>query len=244
LAIHELLQSGKNADYIAGLMKKRKKDVERAARALTEANIYLQEWLRKPGEYQYVEDAEQFFGDLAKALEPKTGEALELSRRIAWSLLSNVSRLRRRVYDYNFSFDRRTEEVITALIDRAGIDIASKDEASEPESDELEIDLGDRADGTSLEPLIDAFDDLSSREALADELISVCDTILERDREGEIGRRALAVIQAANSKLQEVDLSKAEKSTYEAIEAQLDSIIQRATRLRDSLSAYRLETAN
>ena len=54
-------------------MKKKKKDVERMARALNEVDIYLKDWLRKPGEYRLVEDAEQFFNDLAKALDGVEG---------------------------------------------------------------------------------------------------------------------------------------------------------------------------
>jgi hypothetical protein len=239
LAIQELLQSGKKPQHIADLMKKKKKDVERAARALTEAEIYLKEWLREPGEYQNVEDAEQFFGDLAKALEGKQGEALEASRRVAWALQSSSKNLKRRVYDYNFSFDRRTDEVVSTLSDRLGIDLSPQASEDKGGAGDLDIDLGDGNETTSLEPLIEVFDDPARRQAVTDELIAVCDSILEQDRQGEIGRRALAVIQAANSKLQEADLTKADKNTYSAIETQLDSIVQRANKLKTNLKSYK-----
>lgn len=238
IAIHDLIDSGKKAQYIADLMKKKKKDVEHAARALTEADIYLKEWLREPGEYQYVEEAEQFFNDLAKALAGKQGEALEASRRLAWALVSNSKNLGRRVYDYSFSFAKRTDEVASALADRLGIDLTAQKSDDNGGADDLFIDLEDDDPDTSLEPLIEAFDDISQRQTVTDELIAVCDTILEQDRQGEIGRRALAAVQAANSKLQEVDLTKADPNTYQPIDAQLDSVIERATKLKESLQTY------
>jgi hypothetical protein len=239
LAIQELLQSGRKVEHVGDLMNKKKKDVERAARALTEAEIYLKEWLREPGEYQNVEDAEQFFGDLAKALEGKQGEALETSRRIAWALVSNSKTLRRRVYDYNFSFDKRTDEVVSALVDRLGIDLSVEGDDGADDPGDLDVDLEDDNEATSLEPLIDVFDDPAQRQSVTEELIAVCDSILEQDRQGEIGRRALASVQAANSKLQEVDLSKADSATYDAIDTQLHSVMQRANKLKASLQSYK-----
>lgn len=238
IAIQELLDSGKNLDYVSDLMKKKEKDVKRAARALLEAEIYLKDWLREPGEYQHVEDAEQFFNDLAKAVSGKEGQPLEASRRIAWALLSNPQKLSRRVYDYNFSFDKRTDEVVSSLVDRLGIDLSVTEPQGDDEADPLDIDLEDEEEATSLDPLIEVFDDNTQRDHVADQLISICDTILELDRQGEIGRRALAAVQAANNKLQEVDLSKADPTTYGSIDSQLDSVIDRATKLKASLGGY------
>ncbi len=237
LAIQELLLSGKKAQHIADLMKKKKRDVERADRALREAEIYLKEWLREPGEYQHVEDAEQFFNDLAKALDGKQGDALEASRRIAWALLGNSKNLKRRVYDYNFSFDKKTDEVVSALVDRLGIDLSARADGDDP-PDDLIVDLGEEPGTTSLDPLIEVFDDPAQRKTVTDELIAVCESIWEQDRQGEIGRRALASVQAANSKLQEVDLTKAEPGTYGAIKTQLDAVIDRANKIQESLKTY------
>ncbi len=239
LAIQDLLLSGKNIDQIADLMKKRKIEVQRADRALTEAEIYLKDWLQKPREYQFVEDAEQFFGDLAKSLAEKQGDELEISRRFAWALLSNSSNLGRRVYDYNFSFTKRTNEVISSLTDRLEIDLDSTTERSldRDEDEDIEIVLDPEPD-TSLNSLIESFDDPSQREFVADELIDVCNSILEQDKQGEIGRRALVAIQNANKQLQGVDLTKAASDTYSQIDKQLDSVIERASNLKKSLKKY------
>src|SRR5690606_17760420 len=113
--------------------------------------------------------------------------------------------LSRRVYDYGFSFDRRTDEVVFQVVDRLGIELTAED-SEEAFDDKLDIDLGEAEGGSTLEPLIDAFDDVGQREIVSDALVAVCDSIIERDKLGEVGRRALAAVQAANAKLQEVDL--------------------------------------
>lgn len=246
IAVQEMIGSGKKADYVADLMKKKKKDVERMARALTEVDIYLKEWLREPGEYQLVEDAEQYFNDLAKALDGVEGDALEAKRRIAWALVSNSGNLKRRIYDYNFSFDKKTDEVIAALSERLSIDLSSKvgsaDNDGNDIDDQLDIDLGDDDDDgneISLGAFIEAFDDLSQRDVTSNELIEVCDWIWEQGREDAIGQQALKAIQTANSKLMSVDLSKADTTTYAAIEAQLCAVIARADALRAALAPFK-----
>ena len=238
LAIRDLVESGKKLEYVADLMKKKKNDVQRAYSALYEADFYLEEWVGKSGEYQYVEDSEQVFKDLAKALEGKSQEESDASRRIAWALVSNSKNLRRRVYDYNFSFGKRADEVITGLADRLDIDLTNdQGSASGEVGDEFGIDI-EPADETSLEPLIKAFHDQSRRSEVTNELIAVCDGIIEKDRQGAIGRRALTVINEANSKLQEVDLTRADADTYDKISAQLESIMNRAQNLYSNLQSY------
>lgn len=251
IAIQEMIGGGKKADYVADLMKKKKKDVERMARALTEVDIYLKDWLREPGEYQLVEDAEQFFNDLAKALDGVEGDPLEAKRRIAWALQSNSKSLDRRIYDYNFSFDKKTSEVIAALSDRLSIDLSARSNPDNKDvdydnsdgDDDLDIDIGDDNDGeVSLDAFIDAFDDLSQRDATASELIDVCESIYQQGRDDAVGQQALKAIQAANSKLMSVDLSKAETGTYGAIEAQLGAVKDRVAVLEAALAPFKVNS--
>ena len=172
------------------------------------------------------------------------GDVLEAKRRIAWALVSNPGELkRRRIYDYNFSFGKKTDEVITALSDRLSIDLGPKSDdrdESDDIDDDLEIDLGDddTANQVSLEAFIKAFDDLSQRDTTAGELIEVCDSIFEQGREDVIGQQAFKAIQAANSKLMGVDLSKADTGTYSAIKAQLCAVKGRVVALEAALEAF------
>lgn len=239
IAIREMYEAQKSDDYISELLKKKPKECQRSARALTEVDIYLKEWVHEAGEYQLVEDAEQFFNDLAKALENIEGEALEIRRRIAWTLLSSPSMLSRRLYDYNFSFDKKTNDVISSLADRLSIDLTPA-EPDNDEDDDIEINVptGGEDDDFSLEALIEAFDDPDQREQIAEDLVEVCDSIWDQTRQTAVGKQALNAIQAANSKLLGVDISKADPSTFGAIQAQLETSKATVEKLEDTLQPY------
>ena len=241
IAIREMLNRGSERDYVADLIKKKPREIQTAERALTEVDIYLKEWLHDPENYQQVEDAEQFFNDLAKALIGVEGEMLEAKRRIAWTLLSNTNRLPGRVYDYGFSFDKKTDEVVAALMERLAIDLdATTTDADGVGDDEhpLEIDLGDSEAEVSLQRLIGAFDDPEQRETIGEELVDVCVSINEHTRQQRVGSQALSAVRMANTKLMSVDLSKADPTTYAPIRAQLTAVGEQVTALKQALSKY------
>lgn len=243
MAVRELIDGGRRPDYVADLMNKKPRDVERAVKALIEVDIYLKEWLRQPDEYQLVEDAEQFFNDLARALDGVEGDLLEAKRRIGWALVANSDNLGRRIYEFNFSFDKKTDEVVTALSDRLGIDLTPRHHVKESpiDNDELAVDIGDDEDDTeiSLEAFVDTLDDISQRDTIVQELMDVCNTIREQDRQGAIGNQALNAVKDANSKLMSVDLSKADPNTYNAIDAQLATVKGRVDTLEKALAPYK-----
>ncbi len=244
IAIREMLKAGKKPAYVAGLMKKRATDVAIAESALTEVDIYLKEWVREPNKYEVVEDAQQAFNDLAKALKGVEGEVLEVKRRFAWTLLSNSKRLDGRLYGYNFSFENKTDEVIAALSDRLSIDLTATPptEGTDDEAEGVDIDFDDDANGseTSLENLIEVFDDPDPvrREAVVGEFIEVCNSIREHAQQEVVGNQALNAISAANTKLMSADLSKADPGTYDSIRKQLDAVKSRIETLEKALLRY------
>ncbi|MDE0331235.1 MAG: hypothetical protein OXL41_05145 [Nitrospinae bacterium] len=244
IAIREMLRAGKRPAYVADLMKKRPKEVVTAERALTEADIFLKEWVRAPNRYEIIEGAQQAFGDLAKAVEGVEGEILEVKRRFAWALISaEAKQLDGRLYGYNFSFENKTDEVIAALSDRLSIDLTAEPlhEKSNEEIDGIDIDFDDDLDlETSLENLIEAFDDPDPvrRETITSELIEVCKSIRELSRQENVGNQALNAISGANTKLMSADLSKASPETYDAIRAQLTAVKSRTTVLESALLRY------
>ena len=240
IAIREMLNRGLQRAYVADLIKKKPREIQTADRALTEVDIYLKEWLNAPENYQEVEDAEQFFNDLAKALVGAEGEILEAKRRIAWTLLSNTDRLPGRIYDYGFSFDKKTDEVIAALTERLSIDLDAQTiaEGVRENEDPFEIDLGDTSAEVSLEELIGVFDDPDQRETIGEELIDVCVSINEHTRQLRVGNQALSAIRIANTKLMSVDLSKADPKTYTLIHAQLTAVSTQVAALERALSKY------
>jgi hypothetical protein len=250
IAIREMLGAGKTRKQVADLMKKNPREVATAERALIEVDIFLKEWLRQPNRYEAVEDAQQAFNDLAKAVRGvEEGELLEMKRRIAWALISNSRKLDGRLYGYNFSFGDKTDEVVAALSERLSIDLtattpkdqlAGKDDDIDLDFSDLDFGDGENGSETSLENLIDAFDntDPTQRETVSTELIEVCNSIREHAKQESVGNQALNAISTANSRLVSADLSKADPGTYDAIGEQLEAIRKRVKTLKKSLKRY------
>ena len=237
LAVQELLESRKSIAHIADLMSQPKQYVKNADGALREADLYLKEWEHAPGEYQKVEDGAQFFSDFAKGIQHKQGDELEISRRIGWTLFS-AQDIKGRRYSYNFGFGKRTDEVVASLVERLEVDLFVRSEHV-GDDDDIDIEIDDDIGEKSLDPLIEIFDDPSNRDTVTEEVVAICENMDERARQGKIGRRALEALQNANKNLQGVDLSKAEPQTYSAIDTQLDSILVRATELKEKLQPYK-----
>jgi hypothetical protein len=236
LTIKDLMLSNFSRDEIARDMRKQPRDVDLALQALSHAEIYLKDWRREPEEYDLVEGAEQIFGDMAKLLKDKTGDALEVSRRIAFVIQDNSRQLGTRAYSFNFSFGKKSEEVAEALAARLGIDLTAPPENEEETGQQLEIDLDDENEGSSYKPLINVLEDEDRRSEVAEELIAVCESIRFAEQDERRGQAALKAAKDANTRLLEVDISTADPTTYAGILAQLDSVITRANKLKDDVA--------
>jgi len=236
LTIKDLMASGFTPDQIAQDMRKTTSEIAGALSALTHAEIYLKDWKRQPEDYDLVEGAEQLFGDMAKLLKNKSGEELEISRRVAYVIQDNSKQLRDRAYAFNFSFGKKSPEVAEALAARLGVDLTSPPASKDNSEDELDIDIEDETEGATYKPLIEVLDDPSRRDEVAAELISVCESIKSAEQDEKRGQAALKAVKDANTRLLEVDISTADPATYAPMIAQLDSVISRATKLKDQLA--------
>lgn len=241
IAIRELRDSGKTVKDLTGLMNKKKGEIESAINSLVEADLYLSEWLGRAGDYESIEDAEQLFSNIGDTLKAKSGDAQEVSRRIAWTLVDRRGTLKRRVYDFNPMFGKNAEEVAAKLAERYGVEV---DQAplSEPSSDDFEVDV-DSGDASALGPLISLFDDPVRRDQLGDDLIEVCEEIIEGQKDDIQGRLPLNNVQKANGLLASVDLTRAAPESLDAITNQLDAVEAHVDRLKTALERIRSRTA-
>lgn len=236
LTIKDLSLSGFSQDEIARDMRKQVRDVATALQALSHAEIYLKDWRREAEEYDIVEGAQQLFGDMARLLKDKTGDDLELSRRLGFLVQDNSKRMGSRAYNFNFSFGKKSPEVAEALAVRLGVDLTAAPDGEPTPDGDLPVDFEDENEGASYKPLIDLLDDPSRRNEIAEELIAVCDSIASAEQDQKRGQAALKAVKDANTRLLEVDLSTAETGSYAAIAAQLDSVIARALKLKDDVA--------
>lgn len=235
LTIKDLMQTGFTRDEIARDMRKKPAEIDGILQALAHAEIYLKDWRKEPEDYDRVEGATQLFSDMAKLLKDKTGEELEVSRRVAFMILDNSNQLGSRVYSFNFSFGKRSSDVAEALANRLGIDLVAPTIGDSSSEDALDIDFQEEDEGISFQPLIDALDDPARREEMSEELIDVIESIKAAAQDERRGQATLKAIRDANTKLYEADLSSADMETYTAIMAQLESVIKRAAVLKQQL---------
>lgn len=237
IAVRELKECKKSDKELMALMNKKKAEIYASLNALAEADLYLTEWLNRPGDYEAIEDAEQFFYDMGENVSGKTGEAQEVSRRIAWLLADRRKLLKRRVYDFKPMFGKRSDEVATKMAERFGVEL--EDDAASPDDDEeFAVDI-DATPGPTLKPLIDLLGDPARRDELGSELVNVCEGIIEIERGNKDRQMPLLMVQTANSKLAEIDMTRAAPDSFDAIAKQLDAIQGHVDRLRTSIERQR-----
>lgn len=238
IAINELIQMGMPKENVADLLRKRPVELENHILALQHAELYLADRLGKPRDYSEVLDKEQMFGDMAKGLKTKEGDDLESSRQIAYILTENSRNLGRRAYDYKGTFGPDSREVIERLARRLDITLSPAQVKPNPQLDfdfDFEDDNGNESP-LSYSPVIDVLKDKSRSEDLADEITDIYDEIRNGRDDRAAGQHALRKIREANTRLMEVDLTRADRGTFEAIRQQLESINSKVTELQTQLA--------
>ncbi len=230
LALKELRDEGRKPKEMMAMTNKKKVELDDAIGALCEADLYLAEWLNRPGEYEAIEDAKQLFFDMGENLRTKTGDELEVSRRIAWLLADRRSTLKRRVYDFKPMFGKKSDEVAAKLAERFAVEIEDGTDAITDDSDDFDVDIEDGR--SSLRPLISLLEDPTRRDEMGAELVDVCESMIAMQRDKRDGQMPLTLIQQANGKLTEVDMSRAAPDSFKAIEKQLDQVQVNVDRMR------------
>lgn len=243
IAIRELRDSGRSMKELMALMNKKKVEIDDAINALTEADLYLTEWLGRGGDYEAIEDAKQLFFDIGDNVKGKSGEAQEVSRRIAWLLADRRGKLKRRVYDFKPMFGKKADEVAAKLAERFAVELDESALLDEEDDEDFAVDLFGNT-GPTFRPLISLIDDATRRDEVSDQLVEVCEGIIEIERDKRDGQMPLNLIQAANGKLSEVDITRASPASLDGIGKQLDAVQANVDRLRGFLERQRAETAS
>jgi hypothetical protein len=245
LLIEKRLNTGKGEEYVASLMGRRPSDVRAAMGALKEVNIYLRDWKKSPGDYALVEeDGKQFFNDLPKHLRNKSGVHLEATRRIGWILFDNGEDLGTRLYAFNKIIGERAHEVLRRLATREDVVDTGEDESeegpptSEPD-DILVVDLGEDTTAPDTDSkVLEALNDEAKREEVSAAVLAVCQTMFEAGRTSALGQSTLRILTDIQTRLQEIDLTKAAPDTHQGIGRQLQEILRLANEIRERNDKY------
>jgi len=240
LLIQRLIDLSKNVDQVAHRLNRKKSEIRNSLNALTEANLYLKDWANSDGEYSRVLDGEQLFKGLPDGLQGKDPGLQEASRVMAWNLFENRAKLGERLYAFNLTFGKQAANVLNRVAADLGV---SMEVDTNMGGDSFEVELDSGAGSVSYQPLIDAFRDSERKDEAVETLIDVCRSVLESEREKKSGRTALKAITAANARLTEADLIRADPSTYGAIGKQLEQITKRVQVLQKTISELKKSPA-
>lgn len=138
-------------------------------------------------------------------------------------------------------FGKKADEVAAKLAERFGVELDESGPIDDGDGEDFAVDFGNNS-GPTLRPLISLIDDATRRDEVSDQLVEVCEGIIEIERYKRDGQMPLNLIQAANGKLSEVDITRAAPGSFDAIGKQLDAVQVNVDRLRGFLERQRAET--
>ena len=236
LLIQKLLDLGRTTAQVAERLNRKQSEIKNALAALGEATVYLKDWAKTEGDYTRVRDSEQFFKDLPSLVQGKEEGLADASRVIAWNLFESRDQLDERLYAFNTVFGKNAADVMDRVAERLGIPL-SGETVEDDGSFDVDVDAPEAA--TVYQPVIDALRDPAKKEEALDVLIEVSRGVLEQERGQKSSGAALKAIITANTRLSEVDLSRADPSSYTAMDRQLEQISKRAVDLRARLDKLR-----
>ena len=224
--IRRQVEKNRSTKSVADRLRRSKSDVENVLLALDEADLYLSDWLKKPGQYALVQDGQQIFGDIPKSIAKQDDKLKEVSRAIAWSIFENREQISGRVYRLNRAFGELAPKTINLLEDRLSLtdDNDGVQSADSGDDDDFEIEIEDSEGSTDYSAVIAALRDRNGVDETIDALVDACETAIELDKGQRNEEAALKVLGQVNSKVISIDVSLAGKETLPAILKQIASI--------------------
>ena len=239
--IKRLMELGRTERDLADRLNRKPTEIRNSLAALTEANLYLKDWAKAEGDYTKVRDSEQFFKDIPSLLQGKEQGLADASRVIAWTLYDNKDRLNERLYAFNLAVGKHAADILDKMSSEMGI--ALKDDVEDDDDGGFNVDIDADTSETSYQPITGLLRDPVRREEAVETLIDICRGVIEDEKGKKTGSAALKAIGAANARLTEVDLGRADPSTYHTIGRQLEQVHKRVTDLKSTLDAL-VEASN
>ena len=222
--VRRQVNKGRTTKEVADRLRRSKADVENVLQALEEADLYLNEWVKKPGQYDLVAaEGQQIFGDIPKSIAKKDPSLQNASRAIAFSLFENRDRVSGRVYDLKSSFGKLAPKVLNLLQAQLIIDNNPAD-LDEDVEDDFAIDIENDEDTLNYSSIIEALRNESTKEEAVSTLIESCETAIELDKGQKSEKAALKALSQAHTKLAGIDITLAGDDTLRAMLKQIESI--------------------
>ena len=222
--ISRQVSKGRTTKEVADRLRRSKAEIENALQSLDEADLYLTEWVEKPGQYHLLKDGEQIFSDIPKNIAKKDPQLQEASRAIAWSIYENRDRVMGRVYRLNAAFGRLAPKVLDILEDQ--IDIEQADKEYTDDKDDFSIDIDGVADdsGKSYKPIINALKDDVTKDDAVNVLLEACETAIEFARGEKNEKAPLKTLSQVHARIIGIDTNAAGQNTLSPMLKQIEAI--------------------
>ncbi len=216
---------------------RRDQDINIELSQLDLAEEYLSEYLNTPRAYHKVANSAQLFRDLEKSLRGCKAEESESRRKLGFLLAKEAPNLGNRVYGFKSIFGKDFPKFAQKFAKRQGIDLVKVDQST-PTANDPEDPLGGLPDSTLSSGSVD-YSELAAKLSkppptgeLGEVVVDVAEQVRIDERDQSSGEAALKGAERINSLLQEIDISKADASTFPGIIAQLAAAIARAQSLK------------
>ena len=201
---------------------------------MDEADLYLSEWLEKPGEFDLVQEGQQIFGDIPKSIAKKDTNLQNASRAIAWSIYENRDKITGRVYRLNSAFGTLAPKVLEILEDQLDL-MDEDDDAIDDDDFAFDIDADDSTKDYAL--IIEALRDDTAKDETINTLIDACETAIELDKDKKSEKAALNALSQVNAKLTGIDVSTADTKYLPAMLKQIETIRSHLDKIKAAISA-------
>lgn len=233
--IRRQVGKGRSTKEVADRLRRSKIDIENVLQALDEADLYLSEWVKKPGDYDLLQDGQQIFGDLPKAIAKKDVNLQNASRAIAWSIYENRDKISGRVYRLNAAFGKLAPNVLEILDERLELPPSAIDDLAD--DDDFAIDIDDDYSSKDYTPIIEALRGEDADDETIATLIDACETAIELDRGQKNEEAALKALAQVNSKVMGIDIGAAGTPTLPAILKQISSVRKNLDKIESAVKS-------
>ena len=232
--IRRQVGKGRSTKQVASRLRRSKSEIENILQALDEADLYLSEWLEKPGEFDLVQEGQQIFGDIPKSIAKKDTNLQNASRAIAWSIYENRDKITGRVYRLNSAFGTLAPKVLEILEDQLDL-MDEDDDAIDDDDFAFDIDADDSTKDYAL--IIEALRDDTAKDETINTLIDACETAIELDKDKKSEKAALNALSQVNAKLTGIDVSTADTKYLPAMLKQIETIRSHLDKIKAAISA-------
>lgn len=231
--VRRQLQKGRSVDQVAAQLRRKSAEVKNLLQALEEAELYLNSWAKKPGQYSLVaEDGEQLFKDIPKQIGSQDTQMQNASRAIAWTVFENADRFSGRVYNYNAAFGKLAPQVVQTVTEELGIELTK---AEEDDSGQFDFSIDEDDQVLDYTPFVESLRSEDTKDDALDALVDACVTAIEREKGKKRKDAALKSLGQIHSKLAAIDISTAGRATYKPMLKQIESITDILSKLEKDI---------